>query len=187
MSESEGPRPVRRRDREVTDRAWMRAMLEAAPVGVLSMVEGGRPAAAVNLFALDPERDVLYLHTARAGHTRDVVSAEPAVCFTVARSGRLLPAAEALEFSVEYASVVVGGRASVVEDAEEARAALQAILDRYAPHLRPGEDYRPIAPEELRRTTVYRVDIDSWHGKEKRVEGHVEGAYPLEPEGWFGV
>lgn len=187
MAEGPGPRPVRRRDREVTDEAWMRAMLEAAPVGVLSMVEEGRPVVNVNLFALDPGADVLYLHTARVGHTRGVVSASPEVCFTVARSGRLLPADEALEFSVEYASVIVRGRASVVEEPEEAATALQALLDKYAPHLRPGEDYRPITPGELRRTAVYRVDIESWSGKEKRVEGEVEGAYPLRPEGWFGT
>lgn len=187
MDESTGPRPVRRRDREVTEAAWMRAMLEAAPVGVLSMVEDGRPASNVNLFALDPAKPVLYLHTAGTGHTRDIVSASPQVCFTVARSGRLLPADEALEFSVEYASVVVRGRASVVEDAVEARTALQTLLDKYAPHLHPGRDYRPIAPEELRRTTVIRVDIDGWQGKEKRVEGEVDGSYALEPGGWFGT
>lgn len=187
MEENAAPRPIRRRDRQVADEAWMRAMLEAAPVGVLSMVEEGRPVANVNLFVLDPGADVLYLHTAHAGHTRDVVSSSPEVCFTVARSGRLLPADEALEFSVEYASVIVRGRARVVEDPKEAAAALQALLDKYAPHLRPGEDYSPITLGELRRTAVYRVDIESWSGKEKRVEGEVERAYPLEPEGWFGT
>jgi nitroimidazol reductase NimA-like FMN-containing flavoprotein (pyridoxamine 5'-phosphate oxidase superfamily) len=187
MGSNAEPRTVRRRDRAVADEAWMRRMLESAPVGVLSLVDGGRPVANVNLFVLDRGGRAIYLHTAGVGHTRELVSANPCVCFTVARTGRVLPADTALEFSVEYASVVVHGAACVVEDAVEARAALQALLDKYAPHLRPGRDYRPITPGELRRTTVVRVAIDTWHGKEKRVEGAVDGAYLLEADGWFGL
>ena len=67
----------------------------------------------------------------------------------------------------------------MVEDADEAEQALQMILDKYAPHLTPGEHYRPIQPEEMKRTAVYRIDIDAWSGKEKSVEPDFPGAYPL--------
>ncbi|GMR14365.1 MAG: hypothetical protein BMS9Abin29_2618 [Gemmatimonadota bacterium] len=53
------------------------------------------------------------------------------------------------------------------------------ILDKYAPHLRPGPDYRPISPQEMKRTAVYRIDIDSWSGKEKFVDSDFPGAYEL--------
>lgn len=68
-------RGVRGRDRAVADEAWMRRRLEPAPVGVLSMVDGHRPVANVNLFALDRGGRVIYLHTStrricgRAGTT----------------------------------------------------------------------------------------------------------------------
>jgi nitroimidazol reductase NimA-like FMN-containing flavoprotein (pyridoxamine 5'-phosphate oxidase superfamily) len=91
--------------------------------------------------------------------------------------GRLLPASEALEFSVEYASVVVFGRAGIVEDFEEARIALQLLLDKYAPHLKPGQDYRPPIDEEIKRTSVFRIRIDSWSGKKKEVAPDFPGAY----------
>ena len=48
--------------------------------------------------------------------------------------------------------------------------ALQMLLDKYAPHLRPGEDYRPPVAEEIARTAVMRIDIESWSGKKKEVE-----------------
>ena len=114
-------RGVRGRDRAVADEAWMRRMLEPAPVGVLSMVDGHRPVANVNVFALD-----------RGG-------------------GVILPA------------------------------------HKHSPHLRPGRDYRHITPEELRRTTVVRVDVDTWHGREKRVDDDHAGGYPLKLQGWFGI
>ena len=91
--------------------------------------------------------------------------------------GRMLPADEALEFSVEYAGVVVTGWATVVDDPAEQTRVLQALLDRYAPHLEAGEDYRPPVPEELERTAVYRVDIETWSGKEKVAEADFPGAF----------
>ena len=160
---------ILRQDRAQED-GWIGAYLEAASFGFLATVDDGQPFLNSNLFAYVDESRVIYLHTARRGRTRENLEEAAKVAFSVAAMGRLLPAAEALEFSVEYSGVVVFGRGSVVRDAEEAERALQMILDKYAPHLRPVRDYRPIMPQELNRTTVYRIDIDSWSGKEKFVE-----------------
>lgn len=168
---------VRRQDRAVDDEAWLRARLDSAAFGVLAMADGDQPLVNVNLFAFDPDRRAIYLHTGRIGRTRETVQRNPKVCFLVADMGRLLPADEALEFSVEYESVVVFGRASVVEDAEEARQGLQLLLDRYAPHLHPDRDYRPITGDELRRTSVFRVDVESWSGKRKATDPDFPGAF----------
>jgi len=164
---------VRRADRAVEDEAWIVALLERAAIGFLATVSEGQPFINSNLFVYDRPARALYLHTARKGRTRTNVEHDPRVCFTVAEMGRLLPADVALEFSVEYSSVVVFGRASVVEDEDEATTALQMLLDKYFAHLRPGRDYRPPVPEELKRTTVLRVDVESWSGKKKEV-----GAFP---------
>jgi nitroimidazol reductase NimA-like FMN-containing flavoprotein (pyridoxamine 5'-phosphate oxidase superfamily) len=168
---------VRRRDRAVEDEAWLRAKLDGAAFGVLAMADGDQPLVNVNLFGFDADRRALYLHTARLGRTRETIEKNPKVCFVVADMGRLLPADEALEFSVEYESVVVFGRASVVEDGEEVRHGLQLLLDRYAPHLRPDRDYRPITSEEVRRTSVFRLDIESWSGKRKTADADFPGAF----------
>ena len=186
---------VRRSDRAVEDDAWIKAFLHRAPVGVLATVSDDQPFINSNLFVYDEMSNTIYIHTARKGRTRDNVEAgtvgpsgglrtdrpeqtEPAkVCFHIFEMGRLLPADEALEFSVEYGGVTVFGRASVVSDREEAREWLQRLLDKYAPHLRPGEHYRPIIDEELVRTSVMRIDIDSWSGKRKQVADDFPGAF----------
>ena len=171
---------VRRSDRAVGDEAWITAFLHRAPVGVLATVSGDQPFINSNLFVYDEAGNAIYLHTARKGRTRDNIEADRRVCFHVYEMGRLLPADEALEFSVEYGGVTVFGRASVVSDREEARTWLQSLLDKYAPHLRPGEHYRPIIDDELARTTVMRIDIDSWSGKRKQVADDFPGAF------WYG-
>ena len=171
---------MRRRDRGMED-AWIRAYLEASPYGFLATVADGQPFLNSNLFVYDSERHVIYLHTARTGRTRSNLDEPQPVAFSAAAMGRMLPADEALEFSVEYSGVVAFGRGHVVEDVEEAQEALQMLLDRYAPHLRPDRDYRPITTEEMKRTAVYRIDIEVWSGKEKAEEPSFEGAFELPP------
>ena len=168
---------VRRRDRGKDD-AWIRAFLKQPLFGVLATVgPEGQPFVNSNIFVFDEERGCIYIHTHRTGRTRDNVRGDDKVAFTVARMGRLLPAEEALEFSVEYAGVVVFGKGRIVEDWTEAREALQQLLDKYAPHLQAGRDYRPTTDDELKRTAVYRIDVEAWSGKQKEVEADFPGAY----------
>jgi len=170
---------LRRNDR-AADETWIREFLHEAAVGVLATVHGGQPFVNSNIFAYDQDRHAIYLHTARTGRTRDNVEVDAKAAFTVYETGRLLPADEALEFSIEYGGVVVFGAAVVVEDVEEAEYGLQLLLDKYAPHLKPGRDYRPITAGELTRTSVFRLDIESWSGKRKYVEPDFPGAYLYE-------
>jgi len=170
---------MRRADRGKDD-AWIKAFLHQAPYGFMATVgEGGQPFLNSNLFVYDEEAHCIYLHTARTGRTRDNVDAHDKVCFSVAAMGRMLPADEALEFSVEYAGVVVFGTGRVIEDLEEARAGLQMLLDRYAPHLKADRDYRGITLEEMQRTATYRIDIEAWSGKQKAVGPDFPGAYGI--------
>lgn len=168
---------VRRADRQVTDETWIELFLQCAPVGVLASVHEGQPFVNSNLFYYDAPRRRIYIHTARVGRTRANLEQDGQVCFSIMEMGRLLPADEALEFSVEYAGVVVFGRAHIVEDDAEATEALQALLDKYAPHLQAGRDYRPPVEEELRRTAVMRIEIEDWTAKKKEVEDDFPGAF----------
>ena len=141
--------------------------------------EDGQPFLNSNLFVYDPEQHCIYLHTHRTGRTRDNLGVAGRVAFSASAMGRLLPAPEALEFSVEYCGVTAFGQGYVVEDVTEAKAALQALLDKYAPHLRPGRDYRATTDEELARTAVFRIDVEAWSGKQKEVEADFPGAFDL--------
>lgn len=172
-----GRAEVRRRDRAVEDDAWIAGLLRRAPMAFLATAPGGQPFINSNLFVYDEGRHVIYMHTARYGRTRANIEAEERVCLSVGEMGRLLPAEVALEFSVEYAGVAVFGRGSVVTDEAEAAHGLQLLLDKYFPHLLPGEHYRPTTAEELARTAVYRIAIEEWSGKRKAVAEDFPGAF----------
>ena len=160
---------VRRRDRAVTDGAWIRAFLARAPFGVLALAVEGQPYAVARNFAYDPAAHVLYLHGATQGRTYDTVQANDRVCFTVSEMGRLLPARRAAGLGVEYAGVVVFGRIRLVTEAEEAHRGLQLLCDKYFPDLQPGRDYEPTTDADLQGTAVLRIDIECWSGKQKKV------------------
>jgi nitroimidazol reductase NimA-like FMN-containing flavoprotein (pyridoxamine 5'-phosphate oxidase superfamily) len=81
---------------------------------------------------------------------------------------------------VEYSGVTVFGTACVISDTEDQRHGLQLLLDKYFPHLQPGRDYRPIVDEELKRTSVFRVDIREWRGKRKQVADDFPGAFSMD-------
>jgi hypothetical protein len=64
-----------------------------------------------------------------------------------------------------YATVIIFGKIRVLEDDEEKRRALYGLISEYFPDMQPGQEYRPITDDELRRTSVYAIAIESWSGK----------------------
>ncbi len=173
----------RRQDRAVNEDAWIEDMLARTPVGTFSTSLEGQPFLHTVLFVYDRDRRAIYFHTALTGRTRLNLEQNPRVCFGVSELGRLLPAASACEMSVEFASVIVFGRAEIIEDDTEALYGLQLLVNKYYPHLRAGRDYRPTAPVELRRASVYRVHVEAWSGKRKLGAEDDPGAFTYPARG----
>ena len=169
---------VRRQDRAMEDE-WIEAFLQKAAYGVLALSQDGQPLAWGNLFVYDPDRRVIYVHSTTEGRRAIFVHDNPNTrfCFTAMEMGRLLPAPKSRGFSVEYASVVVYGRASLVDEEAERMYGMQLLMEKYAPHLQPGVDYRALLPEELEGTAVYRLEIEAWSGKRKQAAPDHPGAY----------
>jgi nitroimidazol reductase NimA-like FMN-containing flavoprotein (pyridoxamine 5'-phosphate oxidase superfamily) len=165
-----------RKDRAKDD-AWIRAYLKRVPFGMLATEYDGQPFIKPTSFVYDDTEHAIYIHGALKGRMRTNLEANPHVSFCVAEMGRLLPADTAMEVGVEYASVVVFGRIELLTDADQKQHGLQLLLDRYFPLLKPGVDYREILPQEQDITAVYRINIDSWSGKEDRAKDDYPGAF----------
>ena len=166
----------RRHDRAKDD-AWIAAFLQRIPFGYLATENQGQPFLKPTLFVYSPPDHAIYFHGAVEGRLPQNLQANPRACFCAAEMGRLLPADTAMEFGVEYASVVAFGPVRVLTDPGEAERALQLLLDRYFPHMKPGENYREIIPEELNITAVYSLDIEQWSGKEDLSPPDFPGAF----------
>ena len=180
MTESEQTLHKIRRSERAQDDAWIRTFLMKGAVGTMATALQDQPFLVTRNYAYDPERHAIYMHGAKKGRTYTNVQANKRVCFSVSEMGRLLPAGEAQEFGVEYAGVVVFGWVSIVDDPQEAAYGLQILLEKYYPHLEPGRDYKPLTPEGVKMTAVYRINIESWSGKARQVEADFPGAYTFE-------
>lgn len=166
-----------RYNQRAKDEAWACEFLKRVPFGVLATEFEGQPFQKPSLFVYDEGRNAIYIHGATEGRLPTNLSANRSVSFCVSEMGRLLPADTSMEFGVEYASVIVFGEALILTDQEEARYGLQLLLDRYFPHLIPGEDYEPVRQEELNITNVYRIDIQAISGKETHERPDFPGAF----------
>jgi nitroimidazol reductase NimA-like FMN-containing flavoprotein (pyridoxamine 5'-phosphate oxidase superfamily) len=173
----------RRKDRAKDD-AWIAAFLQRVPFGTLATESQGQPFQKPTLFIYLPSDHAIYFHGANEGRLPQNLAANPRASFCAAEMGRLLPADTAMEFGVEYASVVAFGPVRLLSDPVKAERALQLLLDRYFPHMKPGEDYQPILPEELNITAVYRLDIQAWSGKEDVSPSDFPGAFEFPYSGY---
>jgi nitroimidazol reductase NimA-like FMN-containing flavoprotein (pyridoxamine 5'-phosphate oxidase superfamily) len=99
----------------------------------------------------------LYIHGSPASRMLRTLKESINVCITVTLVDGLVLARSAFHHSMNYRSVVVFGKASVVQDAEEKLEALYAFCE----HVVPGrwESVRQPSPNELAGTLVLSVPL----------------------------
>lgn len=161
-----GPTEHQRLPEYKRDDAWIRAFLQRSSIGHIAHRAGDRPFITPTNFWYDEQHNRVIFHSNIAGRMRSNLETNPDVCFETSEVGRFLPANTALEFSLQFRSVMVFGVVKILEDDEEKRRVLSELIKKYFPHMQAGKEYRPITDQELKRTTVYAIDIEAWSGKE---------------------
>lgn len=137
-------------------------------------------------FFYDETGHRIIFHSNIAGRIRSNIERHPEVCVEVSELGRLLPSNIALEFSLQYRSVIIFGRARIIEDHNEKRDVLHRLIAKYFGEMQIDKDYRSATDKELKRTSVYEIKIENWSGKEnwKDRADQSEEWEPLD-EKWF--
>ena len=149
----------------VCDDDWIVDFLSRAQVGHIATRWDEQPFITPSLFWYDPEKHKIYFHSNITGRVRANAERHPEVCFEASQAGDLLPSNIALEFGMQYESVIAFGEIHLVEDEDEELRGLYGLIEKYFPKMHPGEHYRPITAQELKRTSVYAITIHSWSGK----------------------
>lgn len=165
---------------------WIRAFLSQAKVGHIASAPDGQPFLNPTTFWFDESQHQIIFHANGTGRIRSNIENNPRVCFEASELGEMLPSNVALEFSLQFRSVVVFGRARLITDPEEARRVMYRLIHKYFPAMTAGREFRAITEKELKRTSVYAIQIDEWSGKEnwkKRADQSDE--WPALDEKWF--
>jgi nitroimidazol reductase NimA-like FMN-containing flavoprotein (pyridoxamine 5'-phosphate oxidase superfamily) len=144
---------------------WIMDFLAHAQVGYVATKWDDQPFITPINYWYDDEKQEIYFHTNITGRLRANVERNDKACFTASKTGDLLPSNIALEFGIQYESVIVFGSIRILNDRLEKSAALYGLIEKYFPQHKPGQHYRPITEEELKRTAVYALTVESWSGK----------------------
>ena len=160
------PTAFQRRPHLTQDDEWIKAFLQEAKVGHVATSIDGQPFINPTTFWFDEENHQIVFHSNVAGRIRSNIESNPKVSLEASELGKLLPSNVAIEFSLQFRSVVVFGTARIVSDPTEARRLLSGLISKYFPTMTAGKEYREITDKELRATSIYVIRIESWSGKE---------------------
>ena len=134
-------------------------ILRRATSGVLALQgDDGYPYAVPLSFVYDEGR--LYFHSAVAGHKIDALKNSEKATFCIIAEDNIVPS----EFTTLYKSVIVFGRAKIVENEEEARAAMIKLGKKYSSGY---ENEGSMAIERQKANyVVIRLDAEHISGKQ---------------------
>ena len=119
-----------RRERQVTDINEIIKILDKSKVVHLGMVDGDEPyVVPMNYgYTMEDGKLTLYLHGAKRGRKLDLIRANPKVFFEMCCDIVPFEGEVACKYGITYASVMGRGIAEIVEDVEEKKFALSALM-----------------------------------------------------------
>jgi nitroimidazol reductase NimA-like FMN-containing flavoprotein (pyridoxamine 5'-phosphate oxidase superfamily) len=137
------------------DRETVYGVLDEGFICHVGFAPEGQPFVIPTGYARDG--DTLYIHGSAASRMLRTLSTGVDVCVTVTIVDGLVLARSAFHHSMNYRSVVIFGRARLIEDPEEKMAALLALSE----HIVRGRwaDVREPTEQEMKATTVLSLPL----------------------------
>jgi hypothetical protein len=148
---------MRRKDREITERAEIDAILTSTNVMHLALADGDVPFLVPVFYAYDGAS--ICFHSANAGTKIEILKRNPKVCFEVSTDQGVIESDQACDFEARHRTVIGFGKASFIEEEAEKVQILNRIVCRFTDK---QFDY-PKA--NLHHTAVVRIEIESIKGK----------------------
>lgn len=186
MSEIQMPtartRVVREPHRGVYDRETVYRILDEAFLCHIGFVVDGQPFVIPTSFGRKGSN--LYIHGSAASRMLRHLKGGAPACFTVTLLDGLVLARSVFNHSMNYRSVVIVGKATLVEDGEEKLEALRTLSE----HILPGrwDDARQPNDRELKQTSVLRMPIEEFSAK-VRTGPPIDDEEDLSFPTWAGV
>ena len=186
MSETQMPTPrtrvVREAHRGVYDRETAYKILDEGFLCHVGFVADGQPFVIPTSYG---RKDAsLYIHGSAASRMLRQMKEGIPVCVTVTLLDGLVLARSVFNHSMNYRSVVILGKAALVDDPAEKLEALRLLSE----HIIPGrwDDARQPNERELKQTSVLRIPIEEFSSK-VRIGPPIDDEEDLSFPTWAGV
>jgi len=156
-------RPMRRQDRCIKDKSVIKEFLDRAQYGVLALNDNGQPYAIPLHYGYewDKELPVFYFHGFTQGRKIDILLKNDSACFTLVPSTSIINAKpnNPCSAGARFESVIVEGKASVVQEENEKIKGLERIMDHYE------QPTGPFSKGNLNRTSVLKLMVEKLSAK----------------------
>ena len=122
---------MRRQNRQVTDLAEIKTILEEIKVARLGMFDGKRVYVVPLNHGFEMEEDgkiIFYLHCAKVGRKVEILKKNPEVCIELDGRHELMNANAPCDHSYYYASLIGNGAVEFVDDFAEKAYALELVM-----------------------------------------------------------
>lgn len=149
---------VRRKDREVTDTAALRAVLKTTKYVTLALCMGNEPYLVSLSHGYDEAKNCLYFHCAPEGKKLVYAKANNSVW-----GQAMLDYGVTDDCDYDYTSVHFQGKLALIEDLAEKQHAMEVLVRQLSAD--PEAKLAKISPEKLAKTTMARIDIICMTGK----------------------
>ncbi len=149
---------MRRKDKEINDIVAIESIIRKASVCRLALCQDDRPYIVPLCFGYKDR--TLYFHSADQGRKIEMLRRNNNVCFEIDTDQKLVQADQACGCSMKYRSVIGFGRATLIEDVESKRKALDIIMQHYS------DKAFEYPAEAIESTMIIKIKIDSMTGKQ---------------------
>ncbi len=168
-------------EKQVRDRAALDALLDAALVAHVAVVDDGLPYVVPLGCARDGDR--LLLHGSTGSRAFRALAAGAPTCATVTILDGVVVARSRFESSMTYRSAMVLGRCTALDGDDK-----EAALETLSRSLLPGVDWqRPPNRKELAATTILALPLDEWSLKVSAKAGPDDEPDDVALPVWAGV
>jgi uncharacterized protein len=149
---------VRRKEKQITDRKEIDAIIHASPVCRMAMAHGNQPYIVPLSFGYDG--NAIYIHTAANGKKIDFIEANPRVCIEFEHQVRVLKDDNrACKWSVAFQSVIGFGTISELCDPDQKKQGLHRIMRHYS------DKAWEFNQKAVEKTRVWQINLESLYGK----------------------
>jgi nitroimidazol reductase NimA-like FMN-containing flavoprotein (pyridoxamine 5'-phosphate oxidase superfamily) len=148
---------LRRKEKEITDIGEIESIIQKSQVCRLALADDGLPYIVPLCFGY--KNNILYFHSAKEGQKIEILRRNHQVSFEFDIDARIRPGKDACNWAMAYKSVIGFGTASIIEDPEEKKKALDIIMRQYS------EDKFEYPDKTLAKMLVIKVDISRMTGK----------------------
>lgn len=150
---------MRKKEKAVAEQSAVESIINSSLVCRLGMVDGNT--AYVIPLNFGYRDNTLYFHTGHRGKKIDILRKNSRVCFECDTHHEVVTSENPCRWGMRYQSVVGFGKASLVDDPEFKKRALDIIMAHYG-----ADDPGGYPAANLEKTLIIRVDIESMTGRQ---------------------